>query len=86
MYDGHHKPGADRFPLLVILQVLASLAAGYLSATYLKQPEPTHNLILGAMVAAAIYWALTLKVARQLILWGMALAISYHLYQAWLHY
>ncbi|MDH4610390.1 hypothetical protein E8F12_17735 [Pseudomonas sp. BN102] len=68
------------------LQVVASLAAGYLSATYFKQPDATHNLILGAMVAAAIYWALTLKVARQLILWGMTLAVFYHLYQAWLHY
>lgn len=86
MHDDRQKPGADRFLFVAVLQVLVSLAAGYLSATYFKQPEPTHNLILGAMVAAAVYWAMTLKVARQLILWGMALAIAYHLHQAWLHY
>lgn len=84
MHDGHHKPGAD--PLLVALQVLASLAAGYLSATYFKHPDATYNLILGAMAAATVYWALTLKVARQLILWGMTLVVFYHLYEAWLHH
>lgn len=57
------------------------MAAGYLASTYDKQWEPTHNLILGAMVAVAVYWVLTLKVIRELVLWGMALAILYQLYQ-----
>jgi hypothetical protein len=86
VYDCPPKPAAGGFPFLTVLQVLASLAAGYLAATYDKQWEPTHNLILGAMVTIAVYWVLTLKMIRELVLWGMALVILYQLYQAWLQY
>ncbi|MBD2838625.1 hypothetical protein ID144_16395 [Pseudomonas sp. JM0905a] len=69
---------------MTLLQVTASLGVGYLAATYTRHWEQTHSLILGVMVAVAVYWVLTLKVFRELILLGLALAILYQLYQAWL--
>ena len=69
----------------ITLPILASLAAGYLATEYEKQWDPTHKLILGALVAGAVYWCLSLKVFREMLLWGMALVASYHLYEAWIH-
>lgn len=71
---------------MTLLQVAASLGAGYLATTYSKHWEQTHSLILGAMVAIAVYWVMTLKMFRDLILLGLALAILYQLYQVWLQH
>ncbi|AOE87525.1 hypothetical protein THL1_4977 [Pseudomonas sp. TCU-HL1] len=86
VYDCPPKPFAGGLLLATLLHISAALAAGYFAATYNKHWEPTHNLILGAMVAVAVYWVLMLKGVRELVLWGMALAILYHLYQAWLQH
>ncbi|MFZ6049112.1 hypothetical protein ACFW0H_23700 [Pseudomonas sp. CR3202] len=85
MYESASKSGAHGLLLQTVLQILASLAAGYLAVDYDKQWDPTHNLILGALVAGAVYWFLSLKVVRELILWGVALVTLYHAYQAWIH-
>ncbi|MCY1266817.1 hypothetical protein D9M68_748450 [compost metagenome] len=69
---------------MTLLQVTASLGAGYLAVTYSRHWEQTLSLTLGAMVAIAVYWVLTLKAFRERLLPGLALAILYQLYQAWL--
>lgn len=87
VYDAPPKPFSGGLLFMTLLQVTASLGAGYLAATYTRHWEQMHSLILGVMVAIAVYWVLTLKVFRELILLGLALAILYQLYQAWLlHY
>ncbi len=85
MYVNPSKPvGSGLFPFLTILQVLVALAAGYLATNIDQQWAMTHKLILGALVAGAVYWALTLKAIRVLVLWGIAAAILYQAYQVWI--
>ncbi|MCY1517566.1 hypothetical protein D9M68_522520 [compost metagenome] len=84
VYKSASKSGEGGLFLQTALQVLASLATGYFAATYDKQWDPTHKLILGALAAGAVYWFLTLKVVRELTLWGLALLTLYHTYQAWI--
>lgn len=86
VYDSPPKPFSAGLLFTMLLQISAALAAGYFAATYNKQWDQTHGLILGAMVAVAVYWALMLKAARELALLGLALLILYQLYQAWLHH
>ncbi|MDH4556857.1 hypothetical protein E8F11_17075 [Pseudomonas sp. BN417] len=85
VYESTSKSVTGGLFFQAALQVLASLAAGYLAAEYEKQWDPTDKLILGALVAAAVYWCLTLKVFRELLLWGMALVAIYHVYEGWIH-
>ncbi|MFC5698887.1 hypothetical protein ACFPU0_25525 [Pseudomonas sp. GCM10022186] len=72
------------FPFLTTLQVLVALAAGYLATNIDKQWVLTHKLILDVLVAGAVYWALTLKTIRALMLWGIAAVILYQAYQVWM--
>ncbi|MFZ6044706.1 hypothetical protein ACFW0H_01050 [Pseudomonas sp. CR3202] len=84
VYVNPSKPVGVGFPLLTVLQVFAALAAGYLATNFDKQWAPTHNLILGALVAGAVYWAFTLKVIRVLMLWAIAGVILFQAYQVWI--
>ncbi len=86
VYDAPPKPFSSGLLFMTLLQVTASLGAGYLATTYTKHWEQTHSVILGAMVAIAVYWVLTLKMFRDLLLLGLALAILYQLYQVWLQH
>ncbi|MCO6060086.1 hypothetical protein NG726_25920 [Pseudomonas sp. MOB-449] len=70
----------------MLLHISAALAAGYFAATYNEHWDPTHNLILGAMVAVATYWVLMFKATRELALLGLGLLILYQLYQAWIQH
>lgn len=86
VYDSPPTPFAASPLFATLLQVSAAIVAGYIAATYNKHWEPTHNLILGAMVAVATYWLLTLKAIRELGLLGLVLLILYQIYQAWLQH